>query len=892
MDTPETPGTERILPRLIEEEMRESFLDYSMSVIVQRALPDVRDGLKPVHRRILYAMSDIGLGPTRPYKKSANVVGEVLGKYHPHGDSAVYDAMVRMVQKFSLRYPLVDGQGNFGSIDGDNAAAYRYTEARLQAIAQELLADIDKDTVEFTDTFDNQRREPKVLPSRLPNLLVNGTTGIAVGMATNIPPHNLREVVAATTALIDDPEATVDDLMTHIQGPDFPTAGFIHGRDGIREAYETGRGRLVVRAKAEIEEEPDGSSRIIVHEIPYMVNKSRMIEQIAALVREKKVTEIRDLRDESDRDGLRVVIELKRDAIPYIVLNQLFKHTQMQTTFGVIMLALDNGVPRVMDLKRLLQHFIDHRHEVVVRRSEYDLKAAKDREHILQGLKVAVDSIDRVVEIIRGSGDTDEARESLMAEFELSETQARAILDMRLARLTGLEIEKLQQEIEEVRATIEDLEDILGDEARRFRIIKEELQQLADKYGDERRTRIVGETSDLSIEDLIADEPMVVTISHSGYVKRLPVDTYRTQRRGGRGLMGMGTKDEDWVEHLFVAQTHDYLMVFTRQGHCYWLKVHQIPEASRAARGKPIVNLLRLDTEEEVASVVPVREFTEDRNLMFATRYGVVKKSALSAYSHIRVVGVNAINIDEGDELIDVQVTSGEDEVILASHEGMAIRFKEKDVRQMGRPTRGVRGIRLDEGDYVVGMVVRRREPEPELEFQVELELDGVVGSDEDEPTLLVVTERGLGKRSLIDDYRLQGRGGKGVINIRATEKTGKVVSIKGTRPGDELVMVTRNGVVNRQPVGQIRVIGRNTQGVRLISLDEGDTVVDVARLVPEDEAAEAAGGDDAGGIEGGEGAETADVAAGDIGAGDIGLDDAGSDEVPDYEPDPDTEVQ
>ncbi|HUE77961.1 MAG TPA: DNA gyrase subunit A [Longimicrobiales bacterium] len=831
MDTPETPGlTHKVLPRLIEEEMRESFLDYSMSVIVQRALPDVRDGLKPVHRRILYAMSDLGLGPTRPYKKSANVVGEVLGKYHPHGDSAVYDAMVRMVQDFSLRYPLVDGQGNFGSIDGDNAAAYRYTEARLEAIASELLADIDKETVAFTRTFDDQRDEPVVLPSRLPNLLVNGAAGIAVGMATNIPPHNLREVVAATVHLIDQPEATVEDLMAHIQGPDFPTAGYIHGRDGVRAAYETGRGRLIMRANAVIEEDDDGSARIIVDEIPYMVNKARMIEQIAGLVREKRITDIRDLRDESDRDGMRVVVELKRDAIPYIVLNQLFKHTQMQSTFGVIMLALDHGVPRVMNLQQMLKHFIEHRHHVVVRRSEHDLRAAKEREHILQGLKVAVDNIDRVIEIIRGSADTEGARESLMSEFELSERQARAILDMRLARLTGLEIEKLEEEIAEVLATIEDLEDILADEARRYQIIKDELTELAGKYGDDRRTRIVGETSDLSIEDLIPDEPMVVTISHTGYVKRLPLDTYRTQRRGGRGLMGMNTKEEDWVEHLFLANTHDYLMVFTRRGQCYWLKVHQIPSASRAARGKPVVNLLQLGPEEAVAAVVPVREFSPDLNLMFATRRGVVKKTALSAYRHIRVTGVNAINIDEGDELIDAQVTSGGDEVMLATHEGMAIRFREEDVRQMGRAARGVRGIRLaDADDHVVGMVVVRKDDDTETG-----------------PTLLVVAERGMGKRTQIEDYRLQGRGGKGVINIRTTEKTGKVVAIKGVSPDDELVMITRNGVVNRQGVDEIRVIGRNTQGVRLISLDKGDEVMDVARLVPEDEdeaAAEAPAG-------------------------------------------------
>ncbi len=844
MDNPESPELQaKVLPRLIEEEMRESFLDYSMSVIVQRALPDVRDGLKPVHRRILYAMSDLGLGPTRPYKKSANVVGEVLGKYHPHGDSAVYDAMVRMVQDFSLRYPLVDGQGNFGSIDGDNAAAYRYTEARLMAIAQELLQDIDKETVQFVETFDNQRQEPMVLPTVLPNLLVNGASGIAVGMATNIPPHNLREVVAATNHLIDNPDATVSDLMAHVQGPDFPTAGFIYGRDGIREAYETGRGRLVMRAKADIEENEDGTdAKIIISEIPYQVNKSRLIEQIAGLVREKKVTDIRDLRDESDRDGMRIVVELKRDAIPYIVLNQLFKHTQMQSTFGVIMLALDRGVPKVMNLKELLRHFIEHRHEVVVRRSEYDLANAKAREHILQGLKIATDNIDRVVEIIRASGDTEEARNSLMEEFELSELQARAILDMRLARLTGLEIEKLQAEIEEVLATIADLEDILSDQDRRYRIIKEELEAIAEKYGDERRTRIEGETSDLSIEDLIPDEAMVVTVSHTGYVKRLPVDTYRTQRRGGRGLVGMKTKDDDWVEHLFVARTHDYLMVFTRRGQCYWLKVHQIPEASRAARGKPIVNLLNVDQDEAIASVVPVREFSEDRNLIFATRQGTVKKSALSDYRHIRVTGVNAINIDEGDELIDVQITDGDDEVILATHEGMAIRFHETDARQMGRATRGVRGIRLGtKDDYVVAMVIRKAEAPTEDDEGNPIE-----------PTLLVVSEKGMGKRSAVDDYRLQGRGGKGVINLNITDKTGKVVAVKGVIPSDELVLITRNGVVNRQPVSEIRVIGRNTQGVRLINLDDGDEVMDVARLRPDDEADEELEGEGLEGLEDG----------------------------------------
>ncbi len=602
MSTPEQRET--VLPRLIEDEMRDSFIDYSMSVIVQRALPDVRDGLKPVHRRILYAMSDIGLGPTRPYKKSATVVGEVLGKYHPHGDMAVYDSLVRMVQDFSLRYPLVDGQGNFGSIDGDSAAAYRYTEARLTRLATELLADIDKNTVQFVPNFDDQKQEPTVLPSRAPNLLINGSSGIAVGMATNIPPHNLNEVVDAAIHMIDHPDATVADLMEFVKGPDFPTGGFIYGREGIRDAYEQGRGRIVMRAKADIEDD-DRKPRIIVTEIPFMVNKARMIEQIAALVREKKLTEITDIRDESDRDGMRVVIELKRDAIPYIVLNQLFKHTQMQSTFGVIMLALVGGVPQVLSLKQMLRYFLDHRHEVVVRRSQYDLDAALEREHILEGLKIAVDNIDEVVAIIRSSADTDEASSRLQETFSLSERQAKAILDMRLARLTGLEIEKLEAELEEVRATIADLRDILSSEPRRWRIITEELRDLVKTYGDARRTVVRGDTTELGIEDLVPDEEMVLTISHGGYIKRLHVDTYRQQKRGGRGLQGMETKEEDWVEHLFLARTHDYLMVFTRRGQCYWIKVHQIPQAGRAARGKPIVNLLALGPEEQIAAVVP-----------------------------------------------------------------------------------------------------------------------------------------------------------------------------------------------------------------------------------------------------------------------------------------------
>jgi len=806
-------GGEKVLTRLLEDEMRESFIDYSMSVIVQRALPDVRDGLKPVHRRILYAMSDLGLSPGRAYKKSATVVGEVLGKYHPHGDAAVYDSMVRMVQDFSLRYPLVDGQGNFGSVDGDSAAAYRYTEARLTAAAMEMLSDIDKETVLFVPNFDGQKAEPTVLPSKIPNLLVNGSSGIAVGMATNIPPHNLREVVAATNALVDDPDLAQERLEALILGPDFPTGGFICGREGIQDAYRTGRGRVVMRARAEIEQVDANSERIVVTEIPFMVNKSRLIEQIAQLVRDKKITDIRDLRDESDREGMRIVIELKRDAVPHIVLNLLYKHTQMQSTFGTILLALVDGEPKVMTLREILQHFIDHRHVVIVRRSEFDLAKAKDREHILEGLKIAVDNIDEVIEIIRGSKDTETASASLQERFGLSERQARAILDMRLARLTGLEIEKLEEELTEVRAQIADLEDILASRERRMTILKGELQEMADKFGDVRRTEITGAVGSFDMEDLIVEEDMVITVSHAGYVKRLPVDTYRAQRRGGRGLRGMDTKEEDWVEHLFVASTHDYLMIFTRRGQCYWIKVWEIPVGARASRGKPIVNLLNLSSEEQIAAVVPVREFADDKFLMFSTRKGVVKKTALSAYGNVRAVGLNAINIREGDELIDVQITGGDDEIILATRGGMAIRFNEGDARAMGRATEGVRGIELSGDDVVIGMVVVRPES-----------------------TLLVVTENGMGKRSEVDAYRLQKRGGKGVINVKTSEKTGQVVSIKAVTEDEQIMVITRKGVVNRQRIDEIRVIGRATQGVRLVNLDEGDEVMDVARVIADDE--------------------------------------------------------
>jgi DNA gyrase subunit A len=807
------PAGARVLPRLIEDEMRESFIDYSMSVIVQRALPDVRDGLKPVHRRILYAMHEAGLAPNRPYKKSATVVGDVLGKYHPHGDASVYDSLVRMVQDFSLRYPLVDGQGNFGSIDGDSAAAYRYTESRLAQMATELLADIDKETVDFAPNYDDRLTEPRVLPARVPNLLINGSSGIAVGMATNIPPHNLREVVAACVHLIDHPDADAEALMAYVRGPDFPTGGVIYGRDGIREAYETGRGRVVVRARAEIEEKEGGKGeRIIVTEIPFMVNKSRLIEYMAELVRDKKLEGISDLRDESDRH-IRIVIDLKRDAIPHIVLNQLFKHTQMQTTFGVIMLALHNGEPKVLPLRDMLRHFVAHRHDVVVRRTEFELRKAKEREHILEGLKIAVDNIDEVIGIIRSSATTDEAGERLRGRFALTQRQSDAILNMRLARLTGLEIEQLEAELAELRASIADLEDILANRERRFSIIKDELIEVSDKYGDERRTQILGDAAGLSIEDLIPDEEMVITVSHAGYIKRIPADTYRSQARGGRGIAGMATKEEDWVEQVFLASTHDYLMFFTREGQCYWLKVHEIPQGQRASRGKPVVNLINIDSDDRIAALVPVRVFSHDRNLIFATRNGTVKKTVLSAYGNPRRVGLNAINILEGDELIDVQLSDGGCQVVLATHEGMAIRFPEQHVREMGRATTGVRGISLEEGDFVVGMVVVKEAAH-----------------------LLVVTEQGLGKRSLVDSYRLQRRGGKGVINVKMTDRTGHVVAIKDVHESDELVLITRQGIINRQPVDSIRVIGRNTQGVKLINLGPGDSVMDVARVVNEDE--------------------------------------------------------
>jgi DNA gyrase subunit A len=816
---------ERILPRLIEEEMQQSFINYSMSVIVSRALPDVRDGLKPVHRRILYAMNELGLVPGRGYKKSATVVGDVLGKYHPHGDSSVYDALVRMVQQFSLRYPLVDGQGNFGSVDGDPAAAYRYTEARLTRVAMTLLEDIDKNTVDFQANFDDRLREPTVLPSKIPNLLVNGSSGIAVGMATNIPPHNLREVVKAVQLLVDNPDATIGELRKVIKGPDFPTGAYIYGRAGIKEAYENGRGRVVMRARAQIEEkETSNRSQIVVTEIPYQVNKENLVKAIAELATEKKIEGISGINDESDKDGMRIVIELKRDIIPNVVLNQLYKHTQMQTTFGVIMLALTNGAPKIMNLKELLQHFIDHRHTVIIRRNQFDLDAAQAREHILDGLKIAVDNIDEVIKIIRGSEDTAQADARLRKRFSFSEKQSDAILNMRLAKLTGLEIEKLDAELKEVRATIKELKGILASKPKRMAILKEEMDEVAGTFGDERRTEIVADQGEFTVEDLIAEEDMVITVSHGGYIKRIPITTYKRQRRGGRGLNGADLKADDWVEHLFIASTHDYLMFFSDKGQVYWLKVHEIPQAGRAARGKPVVNCIAIRQDEQIAALVPVREFTEDQSLIFATRKGTVKKTVLSAYGHVRATGICGINIDKDDELIDVQVCDQNSDIILATKDCMSIRFHQGEVRDMGRATTGVKGIELEKDDEVIGMVVVRRDA-----------------------TLLVVSEKGYGKRSELVDYRVQKRGGKGIITLKKTDKTGSIVALKEVIPDDELMMITRHGVIIRLPVDGIRVIGRNTQGVKVMNLDSGDAVVDVARVVKEDEggAEEASSGDE-----------------------------------------------
>jgi len=820
---------ERILPRLIDEEIKESFINYSMSVIVSRALPDVRDGLKPVHRRILFAMNDLGLVPGRPYKKSATVVGDVLGKYHPHGDSSVYDALVRMVQDFSLRYPLVDGQGNFGSVDGDPAAAYRYTEARLTAIAMEMLSDIDKNTVDFAANFDDRLTEPKVLTAAVPNLLINGSAGIAVGMATNIPPHNLREVVAATIALIDKPDTTIQELRKLVKGPDFPTGGFIYGGAGIRDYQETGRGKIIMRARAVIEEkESTGRSQIVINELPYQVNKANLVAEIASQVRDKKLEGISDLRDESDRDGMRVVIELKRDAIPRVVMNQLYKRTAMQSSFGVITLALvpdahtGRLVPKVMSLKECLEHYITHRHEVIVRRTQFDLDKALDREHILEGLKIAVDNIDAVIKVIRAAENPEAASAQLQKRFKLSERQAEAILNMRLARLTALEIDKLEEELKEVRATIKGLKALLESKPKRMALMKSELERVVEKFGDDRRTEITSDQGDFTIEDLIAEEDMVVTVSHSGYIKRTSVTTYRRQRRGGKGLTGQELREEDFIERLYVGSTHDYIMVFTNDGRCYWLKVYEIPQAGRATKGKPIVNLINVSPDTQIQAMVFVREFKEDESLLFCTRNGTVKKTRLSEYGNVRSSGIKAIKIEEGDELIDVAVTSGNNDIVIATQHGLSIRFHESDVRQMGRDTTGVKGVDLGKGDRVVGMVVIKREA-----------------------TLLCVTEKGLGKCTHIDEYRVQKRGGKGILTVNRTDRTGDVVTLMEVLPEDEIMIITRSGMIIRSPVSQVRVAGRATQGVKLVDLDGSDVVMAVARVIPEDDKETEGNGDE-----------------------------------------------
>ena len=806
--------SEKIHPVMIEEELKNSYLDYSMSVIVGRALPDVRDGLKPVHRRILFAMSELSLSYNRPYKKTARIVGEVLGKYHPHGESAVYDTLVRMVQNFSLRYPLVDGQGNFGSVDGDPPAAMRYTEARLARVADEMLRDIDKETVAWGPNFDGTLKEPLLLPATLPQLLVNGSSGIAVGMATNIPPHNLGEVVDALVAVIDEPALEEEKLLTYVKGPDFPTGGTIHGVSGIREAYRTGRGRAVIRAKAQVETFKSGKEAIVVTEIPFEVNKSTLIEKIAELARTKKIDGISDLRDESDRDGMRIVIETKRDADTSVVLNQLYKHTAMQTTYGIILLALVKNQPRILPLRRILDLFLEHRQEVVVRRTKFELAEAERRAHILEGLKTAIDHIDEIVAIIKKAKDVDAARETLMKRFKLSEVQAQAILDMTLKRLTGLERQKIEEEYLELIKLIAKLKSILASKAKVLQLIKDELFELKKKYGDERRTEILmSETEDFSIEDLIAEEDMVITISHQGYIKRLPVTTYRRQGRGGKGVTGVKSKEDDWVEGLFIASTHEYILFFTDRGRCYWLKVYEIPEGGRLSRGKPVVQLVGIGKDERMAAYVPVKEFKEGLYLIMASRQGTVKKSDLLDYSHPKRGGIIAAKIRDDDSLIDVRLTDGTQDVILATHEGQAVRFHESDARPMGRVSTGVRGVRLEKGDYVIGMVDVKRE-----------------GS------LLVVTENGMGKRSEIADYRVTRRGGKGVITVRVTDKTGKMDTIKEVVDSDELMIITQQGQVIRLPLSGVRVMGRATQGVKLINLDEGDRVVDVARVVVKEE--------------------------------------------------------
>ncbi len=805
---------ERIVPVDIEEEMKGSYIDYSMSVIVARALPDVRDGLKPVHRRVLFGMNELGLAPNRAYKKSARIVGEVLGKYHPHGDSSVYDTIVRMAQDFSLRYPLVDGQGNFGSVDGDSPAAMRYTEVRLTRVAEELLKDIEKNTVNFTSNFDDTLKEPSVLPASVPNLLVNGASGIAVGMTTNIPPHNLREVIDGVVAMIADRDISNEKLMKHIKAPDFPTGGIIYGYDGVREAYTTGRGKITLRAKATIETAKNDRQSIIVSEIPYQVNKATLIEKIADLVRDKKLDDVSGVNDESDRDGMRIVIDLKRDANASVVLNNLYRMTQMQTTFGIIMLALVDGRPQVLQLKDALKHFIEHRNEVIVRRTKFDLEAAEKRAHILEGYIIALDNIDAIIKLIKASKDTETAKQGLMKKFKLSEIQAQAILDMRLQRLTGLERKKIEDEYKELIKLINRLKAILSSKQLQMQIIKEELLLIKEKYGDERRTEIVMTQTEFKIEDMIAEEEVVITISHGGYIKRFPVSGYRRQSRGGKGVTGAASREDDFVEHMFIASTHNYILFFTDKGKCYWLKVFEVPEGGRTSKGKAITNLIAKEAEENITAFLSVKEFSENQFVFMVTEEGQMKKTSLMEFSNPRKNGIGAISLDKKDLLRDVKLTDGSDELVIGTHEGIAIRFPESEVRSMGRAASGVRAIRLEKGDKVIGAVSLKRTT----------------------TTILVVTENGYGKRSDLSQYRVSHRGGKGIATLRANEKTGKMIAIKQVQDVDDIVVVTSSGMVIRQRAEAIRVSGRNTSGVRLIRLNSDDAVTAIAIVTSEDE--------------------------------------------------------
>lgn len=808
-------GRQGIIPINIEDEMRGAYIDYSMSVIISRALPDVRDGLKPVHRRILYGMLELGVNYNKPYKKSARIVGEVLGKYHPHGDTAVYDSMVRMAQEWSLRYMLVDGQGNFGSVDGDSPAAMRYTEARLKRIAEELLADINKNTVDFQPNFDDSLKEPSVLPGKMPNLLVNGASGIAVGMATNMAPHNLTEVVEGTIAYIENNDITVPELMQHVTAPDFPTGGIIYGFAGVKEAFETGRGRIIMRAKADFETTKTGKEQIIVTEIPYMVNKASMIEKTAALINEKKIEGISDIRDESDRQGLRIVYDIKKDAIPNIVLNHLYKYTQLQSSFGVNNIALVKGRPQTLNLKDLIQHFVDHRHEVVTRRTQYELDEAERRAHILQGYLIALDNLDEVIELIRNSRDPEIAKTDLMKKFELSEIQAKAILEMRLQRLTGLEREKIVKEYEEVQALITDLKDILDKFERRMEIIKNELIEVKDRYADERRTQIVHSADDLTVEDMIPDEEMVITFSHQGYVKRTPLTEYRTQSRGGVGSRGVITKEDDFTEHLFIASAHNYLLIFTEFGKVFWKKVYALPEGTKTSKGRAIQNLINIESGDKVRAVINVKnlsdeEYINNNFVVMCTENGTIKKTTLEAYSRPRQNGINAITVKDGDRLLEVKLTNGKNHIVIAKRMGKAIHFDESDVRPMGRMASGVRGVTLEgEEDKVVGMICIARE----------------------DANLLVVSEKGYGKRSLIEDYRITKRGGKGVKTINITDKTGKLVAIKEVIDTDDLMIINRSGITIRMAVEDLRVMGRATQGVKLIRLNENDEISSVEKI-------------------------------------------------------------